>query len=198
MDLVTVDDARDLTQISTEDLRRELSAALTITADAVARMARIWRELERRGEDLSALRSGIGMYLSAVAAGRLLAEAVVRLAGNRYALKAIASLTLDEQRRLLEVGTIQVVRSDGEVVDVPIHRLSSLDAARAIDVVAGRVKSPAEQRVPRLRARARRTTQRIVLLLSAAEHETIMDKARRLNIPASQLILDALRQEGVL
>ena len=93
-------DLERLRTISTEQLRAELAQALGLTARHLLYLAAVWRELERRGEDLSDLRSGIGVYLPAIAAGSVLPETVVRFAGKPTLLRAVAALTPDEQRRL--------------------------------------------------------------------------------------------------
>src|SRR5882724_9369466 len=74
--------AQTLRDMDNDTLRRELSRALTVSAEHLIYLAQVWRELERRGEDLSDLRSGLGAYLPLIASGRLAAEAVVRLPAN--------------------------------------------------------------------------------------------------------------------
>lgn len=188
----------DLSAMGVDDLRSELARQIDMTAQQVARLALIWRELERRGEDLSALRSGIGSYLSAVASGRLLPEAVVRLAGNRIALRAVALLELEAQRALLDIGTVQVVR-DGGAATVPVHRLTAGDISRAIDTVNGRVRPIAEQRTLTRRGQQRqRAEHRIVVMLTARQHEKLLAEARKTNRSASAVIMQALTNEDLI
>ena len=55
-------------EMDTPTLRGELARALTVTAETLEYLAAIWRELERRGQDLSELRKGMGQYLPLIAA----------------------------------------------------------------------------------------------------------------------------------
>ena len=57
-----------LVAMPTPDLREELARALTITADSLMYLAAVWKELEQRGEDLSDLRTGLGVYVPLIAA----------------------------------------------------------------------------------------------------------------------------------
>lgn len=95
-----------LAKASTEELRAELAAALKLTADHLVRLALVWAELERRGEDLSALKNGIGKYLPMIASGAVLAETVVAFAGEPLMLSRAAKLPVDEQRKAIEAGTV--------------------------------------------------------------------------------------------
>lgn len=199
-DALVTTDARAIAALSTEDLRAELVRALAITADHVRHLAIIWRELERRGEDLSALRTGIGAYLAPVAYGRLLPEAVVKLAGNRAALRAVSLLAPEEQRHVLDAGYIPVKRSESGPADqVPITALSPGDVARAIDPVRGTVRPVNEQRViQRHRQVQNKPTKTLLVRLTDVEHTNVQSTARRLGISASQLIYDALKDAGYL
>lgn len=126
----------DLKAMDTPALRAELAAALGHTARQLVRLAAIWAELESRGEDLSALRTGIGTYLPGIAAGAVAAEAVVAFAGQKSLLRAVTSLPPDEQRRLAAGGTVPmaVTSEDGYT-----HRMVSLATlpSRAIYQVFG-------------------------------------------------------------
>jgi len=184
----------ELVTLDVPALRQRLAEAVEITAHHVARMALAWRELERRGEDLSALRTGMGAYLSAVAAGRLLPEAVVRLAGNRTALRAIALLSLDEQQRLLAAGAVQI-KDTAE--PVPLHRLRQTEISRAFDTVNGRVLTVAEQK-SRKRSRMGPTrTARFLLFMAPDQHAAVQKRARDLGISAAELILRTLCEAGI-
>lgn len=95
-----------LAKASTEELRAELATALKLTADHLVRLAMIWAELERRGEDLSALKNGIGKYLPMIASGAVLAETVVAFAGEPLMLSRAAKLPVEEQLKAIEAGTV--------------------------------------------------------------------------------------------
>ena len=137
----------DLSAYSTEELREALAQTLEISALHIVRMAMIWRELEGRGVDLSDLRSGLFTYLPQIAAGRLDAGLVVRLAGKPALLGRIAQLPLEDQRALLERGAVPISRAaaDGStyVEDVPIEALSAAQVNKAF--VGGRLRAPSEQ-----------------------------------------------------
>lgn len=196
---LAVQDLKNIASISTEDLKAELAKALQITAEHIWRLALIWRELERRGEDLSHLRSGLGAYLAPVAYGRLLPEAVVRLAGNRTALKAVALLAPDEQRRVLDEGHIAVKRTDDAPVNVPITALTPTDVSRAIDTVRGTIRPVSEQQIARRRQRSLQDRPHtLAIKLTEAEYREVQSRARRLNISASKLIYDAVKDSGYL
>ena len=60
-----IEDRETLTRVSLDDLRKMLASEIEITAHHISKMALIWAELERRGEDMTALRSGIARYLPA-------------------------------------------------------------------------------------------------------------------------------------
>lgn len=99
-----------------------------MTAKTLSYLAAVWRELERRGENLSDLRTGIAFYLPQIAAGTLDAELVVRYAGQRMLLHAAGRLPIKEQRRLVETGHVTLVEPGGQAVrEVALHRLSSTD-----------------------------------------------------------------------
>src|SRR2546427_518935 len=70
----------DLTILPTETLRAELARGLSLVAENLVRLGQVWAELERRGEDLSGLRHGLGRTLPLIASGRLAAEFVVEFA----------------------------------------------------------------------------------------------------------------------
>lgn len=195
-----IDSSADLADIDTETLKAELSRQIGVTADHVRRLALIWSELERRGEDLSALRTGIASYLPAIAAGRLIPEAVVRLAGNRTALRAVAYLSPVEQRRLLDMGSIEVAMiEDGRriVKSVPLHLMRPTEVSRAIDQVAGRTRPAAEQ-VIRGGKSARRANRRIIINLTESEHDRLLEEARRVNRSAAAMVVQALRNEKLI
>lgn len=104
-----------LREMSVEELKHELGRALEVTADNLLYLARLWRELERRGEDLSQLRAGLRAFLPAIADGRLDAQAAVQFAGNLTMLRALAAQPLSVQRRLAEGKRVTVLTMvDGE------------------------------------------------------------------------------------
>ena len=107
----------ELSAMTTEQLRERLASALRLTAEGIAEMASIVRELEQRGDDLSGFRLAILPYLRRVADGSLLPEIIVSYAGTPTLLAAIATIPVADQRQLLDTGavTIAVVEHDGTI-----------------------------------------------------------------------------------
>lgn len=128
-------------------LRRELLGAMTMTARQLGYLAAIWRELDRRGEDLSDLRSGLAAYLPLIARGTLHADMVVKYAGQKMLLAAVARLPMPEQQRLAEAGYVTLVGVDGEggqmEVQTALHRLSAADVRHVF--AEHRLRTSAEQ-----------------------------------------------------
>lgn len=138
----------NLADLSTDDLRKELAQALEVTADNLVWLARLWRELERRGEDLRELRTGLRNFLPLIADGKLDAQAAVQFAGNLTMLRALGSLPIAEQRRIAAGGTVKAVLvRDGEI-SIKAMRADEMRAGMIRQVFAtGRVRSEDEQRL---------------------------------------------------
>lgn len=140
-------DTLNLSAIDTLTLKAELAKALTVTAKHLVYLAAVWHELESRGEDLSNLRTGLAIYLPQIAAGRLDADLVIRYAGQKMLLGAMAKLSISDQQALLDSGCVTVAKSGerGEVIEVstPLHHLAATD----IRMIFGEhgVRPPAEQ-----------------------------------------------------
>lgn len=150
----------DLGTLSTDVLKRRLAEQMELSARHLVEMAAIWTELERRGEDLSALRGSLTDYLPMIAAGDLDAEAVVRYAGSRQLLRYLATLSLDQQRNLLDAGEVDLVLSEsGETTRRKLSHLSGREVTRVFG--HGLVRSPREQaRLLESKAATRRTQAR--------------------------------------
>lgn len=188
-------------EMDTPTLRAELARVLTVTADTLVYLAAVWRELERRGEDLSALRSGIGQYIPLIANGQLAAEALVHFAGRISLLRAVQSLPIDEQRRLALGGKLPVVTiaPDGQLdqTDVPAVSLTTEQIRMVFDV--GRIRAPSEQRnllaSTRTAAKRRATRGRNYRVRIDKEAGTV--QVGRMSVSIEEVI-DALRLAGVL
>lgn len=138
---------RPLAEMTTAELRERLARGIAGTAHHLADVAATWAELERRGEDLSDLRRGLGEWVPLIAAGRLAAEAVVALAGRSMHLRALDGVPLETQRRLAagEAVEVAVPGEPRRVERVPVARIP---AARLRTVfVDGEILPPAEQRL---------------------------------------------------
>lgn len=197
--VVTYQD-QDLATVPTETLRGELSRMLTITADHLVYLAAIWRELERRGEDLSDLRSGLAVYFPMIASRHLDAEAVVRFAGNRSVLSAVATLPMDEQRRLAKGGTVPVVfaHDDGQYITqkIPAAHLKPAQVKLVFD--AGRIRTISEQQtlVEPTQQQAQKRT--VPVKLSGEEHRALKIMAAETGKTIPEVILDGLRSAGMI
>lgn len=135
----------EIASVSTDQLRAELARGLALTADTLSRLGMIWAELERRGEDLSDLRKGIGRALPLIAAGRLAAEAVVAFAGRPAVLRAIEGLPLDRQRALSS-GKELIEVGDGDNIDrVPLKSLPG--SMLGVVFGDGEIRTPGQQRL---------------------------------------------------
>ncbi|GLS13595.1 hypothetical protein [Hydrogenophaga electricum] len=148
VDTIPLPTPYELGSMSTQTLRGELAKSLTMSARHLQHLALIWAELEKRGEDLSDLRTGLAVYLPMIAAGRLDAEAVIRFAGQPTVLRSLANLPVERQHALALGGTVPVltVNAAGEYqsTELPAHTLT---AAQARLVFSGdSIRSPAEQR----------------------------------------------------
>lgn len=196
--------ASRIIEMETPVLLRELRRALAVTAETIAYLGDVWRELERRGEDLSAYRVGLGEYLPLVAAGQLAPEAMVNFTGRLQLLRAVRLLPVDKQRQLAAGATVTVIREDRETGiltpnEVPAVNLTGEQIRLVFD--SGRMRDVAEQvnmiESARVAARRRRS-------LPASRHYRIhVDKAAktvkigRMVLPL-QAVIDALTEADVL
>lgn len=122
-------------------------------------LAAIWGELEKRGEDLSDLRTGLAVYLPQIAAGRLDAEAVVRFAGQPTVLRSLSGLPLQRQQALAKGEPVRVLTAavDGSYTEaeLPAYTLTAAQARMVFD--GDKIRSPEEQRATLESARVTRT-----------------------------------------
>jgi hypothetical protein len=130
----------------TDRLKDELARCIEITAVTLTRAAGIFVVLERRGEDLTALRRGWGWTFPMIAAGQLAAEAVVRFCGAPSHLKALVGLPLDEQRRIANGGLIEVVMRDDPKVTAQLSLKQIRTDILPVVFQNGEVLPPAAQR----------------------------------------------------
>ena len=138
----------DYAGLSNNDLRAELAKQLSLTAESLLRAAAIWTEIQRRGIDMSALRSGLGSYLPLIARGQLAAEAVVTFAGQRLLLQSLAGMPIVEQRSYAAGEPIMVAERDGNGAIIEVsRRLNELSGREvALVISGGRVRSVTEQK----------------------------------------------------
>jgi len=163
-----------LKHLSTDDLRSHLARAIEMTAEAISYMASVVDELERRGEDLSAMRSGLLPYLRAVAARRLAPEAVVAFAGQRMFLRSLERLPLEEQREIAS-GKKVAARRGGEIVEVDPR------GAPAREIASPEGRRPAT-----------------LYLRDAAEYSALLQRARGRGMTISNFLRDAVGLEPIV
>ncbi|AMP72623.1 hypothetical protein UW163_24120 (plasmid) [Ralstonia solanacearum] len=135
----------ELQNMSVQSLRAELARTISLTAHAIARMAVIWRELERRGEDLSDVRTGLATFLPMVADGKLHPEAVVKFAGRTVLLRTLSGLPAEKQIRLVNGERITVVMPGGDEVQLPIEDIPTQRLPRVFH--GGEIRSIHDQLV---------------------------------------------------
>ena len=138
----------ELGAMSTQHLREKLAQSLTMTAQHLHLLSLIWAELEKRGENLDDLRTGLAVYMPQIAAGRLDANAVIRFAGQPTVLKSLAMLPIDEQAQLASGKVIDVltVNAEGQYDNTPMPAYA-LTAAQARMIFNGdKILSVQEQR----------------------------------------------------
>lgn len=99
--------------VSTHDLRSMLAEAIGLTEKTIVRMAMIWGELRRRGEDLSDVRLPFAQYLDRVASGSLRPNLMVMMAGQPRALGWLAELPLTDQDMLASGNPVEILTEDG-------------------------------------------------------------------------------------
>lgn len=191
-----------LRSLSVDELRGELSRALTITAKTVSYLAMVWRELESRGEDLSDLRVGIGAYLPQIAAGHLAAEAVVSFAGRKAVLDGVAALPIEKQIAIAsgERVTVMVQTGSGLVEkEMPATALSAEQAKLVFD--DGRIRSSREQKkILEDAGSIARKKSAVTFFVSDEEKAIIREAAAKAGVSVPALVKLALREyvEGPL
>lgn len=147
-DIITVEfSSSDITSASTEQLKHELGRAMSLTSRVLVYLSQIWRELERRGEDLSNLRTGLSKYLPLIADDQLCPDAVIAFAGQKMLLQYVSTLPIGQQRALA-IGEMEVevlTKTDGgeEIVSYPAAELSGPLIRQAFE--NGRIRSIDEQ-----------------------------------------------------
>lgn len=159
-----------LSSETTDRLRERLAQILARTAEDLIEMARIVRELESRGEDLSGLRLGMIDYLRRIAAGQLLPGLVVRLSGQPRRRR-------ERVRADRERGGIVVGRAFARLDEV-LRALAELSQADYDDEAEGGGPVPVQ--------------------LTAAEHRQLKIRAAQANTTMGRLVRRALAAAGLL
>lgn len=103
---------QDIQLASIEQLKAELSKSLKLTSDYLVYMSLIWSELNKRGVDLSELKSGLFSYIPLIATNQLDARLVVEFAGNKTLLSALSRLPIEKQAEVAETKSLPFVTYD--------------------------------------------------------------------------------------
>lgn len=187
-------------KFSTDELRARLAQLLTITVDALGELAEVWIELERRGDDLSSLRSGLMTYVRMIARKEIMPEAVVRYAGHRHIIDKLGVMPLQAQAKLLRKPEVEVVTHKGTVTR-QLHLLTPNEAEVALGPSGKRSlraqRALIEQRAPTPAPDALgfRT---IVVPMSGVEYARFKDIARRRKISLGHLVREAVLAAGLI
>lgn len=191
--------APQIATASTEHLRSELARVLKISARDLLYLAAIWKELEHRGEDLSELKRGMGVYLPMIAAGVLEAEIVVKYAGHRMLLNAIAELPIGTQKSLAEGRALPLVvhsENDGWVArDVPVDAMTVAQVKQVIE--SGRIRTTEEQFAKLAKAGEKELRKRKAARGMRVDRKTSELVVGRARIPFAAA-MKALRDAGLL
>lgn len=146
MEVVTSAPAEiELQSISTADLRVQLGDAIGLTEAAIVKVAAIWAELTRRGEDLSDVRFSLSRFMLPVAEGRLLPRLAVVMSGQTRALERLVDLPVNEQAALMEGREIELFKGGEKVERKPLLDLTYSEIALAVR--DGHILTPKEQRL---------------------------------------------------
>ncbi|AGR47958.1 hypothetical protein PHIM7_244 [Sinorhizobium phage phiM7] len=120
--------ASKLHNFSTEQLLSKLEASIRKGVDALAEGCEIIGELEKRGEVIPLMTSGLYKWYKEINAGSLLPELVIKFAGADHILSRLVGAPKKEQLEYASTGKIKVAEMDrkGEIreVEKPIARLN--------------------------------------------------------------------------
>lgn len=137
-----------LAGVPTDELKKRLADGLGGWAKQLLYLSQLWAELESRGENLENVRSGIGVYLPAIATGAVLPEIVIRFAGQPKILNAVTLLKVSEQQKILDTGRVPVsVPNNGSYSTrmLPVHGLTSSQTTQVFDTKRRVIRTHDEQ-----------------------------------------------------
>lgn len=117
---------------SINELKAELSRTLKVTSQYLVYMSLIWSELNKRGVDLSALKSGLFEYIPLIATNQLNPDLVIEFAGNKTLLSALSRIAIEQQNWIAETKKVPFVEI-GERQE-KIERALDLTKAKASEI----------------------------------------------------------------
>ncbi|WP_439624138.1 hypothetical protein [Gemmata sp.] len=138
-------------QMTTEDLRQALDVSRRLSAKILTVAAMVWRELERRGEDMTPYLEDIAYRrVRDIAGGKLAPEAVMKFGTRTRLLDRIANLPPAEQKKLAEGERVTVVERDPETKKLDERKLpvESLEKSQLnlLFAPSGEMRTPDQQR----------------------------------------------------
>lgn len=190
----------DLKNLSDDQWWSGFKGALELTVQGLAELAAFYAEGVRRGKtaEMRGILRSTGRDLLAVASGRLLPQAYLKLMGCATAIDRVSLLVPSEQQRLVEKGSVVVVRPGhpkGEIV--PLEKLTASDVKTAFDVRTGRVLSVKEQEVT-IKKNAKLELHKLTLVLSETEFQNALKHAQKGGMSMHALFIAALRRSNVI
>lgn len=161
-----------LFDMTNEQLMTAYSEAMAAAMAPLKQAAAIWCEMERRGMDLSDLRTPFTNFFPAINAGKLLPEVVLKFGGSVRMVKMATALVPEDQAKLAAPNATVAVMTESGVVEMRKPELLLVkEAARVFG--DGRIRSPEEQRplmhAPAIRQEPRPAMQPHVPRLMVAE-----------------------------
>ena len=137
-----------VSKLTTDQLYEAFAKTVTVHARTLKYMSAIWIELEKRGEDLSDLKTGLAQWMPLIASGKLIAEAVIKFAGKKMLLHRMSTMSIEDQQQLIDDDTVDFV----EVIDdkkitkrLSLSYLSSADVLQVFDESTYKLRTAAEQ-----------------------------------------------------
>lgn len=115
-------------KMSDDELMRNLTEGIRLTAEVLCRLSLVWAELERRGKDLSHLRKGLMSYIPIIASGEIIPEAVVMYAKRPKIIESLRGVPIQTQRDLIlnekKISTV-IIQPNGkpETVEFTLQSL---------------------------------------------------------------------------
>lgn len=138
--------AEELAPMTAEAIHAIIGEGIGLTVRGLKIATAGYRELVRRGVDVSQYHDEFGQYLARMAAGTVTAEAVHRFIDMPMKLRAVASLPAAEQIRLAAGDPITVVVKDGDTFTKRLFSVAALGKVFMRQVfAAGRIRNEQEQ-----------------------------------------------------
>lgn len=132
MNELTLLNSNQIQSATNEQLKDELARSLKITSDYLVYMSLIWSELNKRGFDLSELKSGLFQYIPLIATNQLDARLVVEFAGNKTLLSALSRLEIHQQAQIADTKIVPFVYLNDD--DTKVVTELDLTKAKATEI----------------------------------------------------------------